>query len=308
MVTDPNRIFKHTIVTGATGIVGVSLCRALVDAGVKVTAFSRSVGDYGLPDRVEHSIGSILDVTALGGAAKDADVIFHVAAAVHGSAKTYSEFERINVDGTANVIRVARDVGAKLVHVSSVNVAGFRAGELNDAYAATKSKAEELVAEAAGNGLDAVIVRPATVFGNEVGRAGLIVDRVLAGSLRVLPAPSRLISPVWSRDLAVALVRAAEVGQLGNTYTVAGPTLSTGDFVRAMCESGGFRRPLISIPGWIFAAPLQVMWWGKGVTRWTPPVSVESLLHGSIHDGMDAAQELGYEYTPIDRIFGGSVD
>lgn len=308
MVTEPSMRFKHVFVTGFTGIVGVALCRKLIEMGVQVTGYSRGASAYRLPEGVEHVRGDVLDRASLVASAAGADVIFHVAAAVHGSAKTYSEFERINVDGTANVIRVARDVGAKLVHVSSVNVAGFRAGELNDAYAATKSKAEELVAEAAGNGLDAVIVRPATVFGNEVGRAGLIVDRVLAGSLRVLPAPSRLISPVWSRDLAVALVRAAEVGQLGNTYTVAGPTLSTGDFVRAMCESGGFRRPLISIPGWIFAAPLQVMWWGKGVTRWTPPVSVESLLHGSTHDGMDAAQELGYEYTPIDRIFGGLVD
>jgi dihydroflavonol-4-reductase len=304
MVTDPAVGIKHAFVTGATGIVGVPLCRELVAIGAKVTAYSRSSGEYGLPASVEHSIGSILDADVMTAAAGDADVIFHVAAAVHGSVSTYAEFERMNVDGTANVIRVAREIGAKLVYVSSVNVAGFRAGDLADSYAETKSKAEELIAEAVGDGLDAMVVRPATVFGNEAGRAGLIVDRLLAGTLKFLPAPSRKISPVWSVDLGRALIGAALFGEAGRVYTVAGPTLSTGEFVRSVWQSGGLKGPVIMIPGWIFAVPLQLAWWAKGVTRWTPPVSVESLLSGSSHDGSEAARELGFEYSTIDKIFG----
>ena len=308
MVADPSSSFKHVFVTGATGIVGLPLCRELVATSAKVTAYSRSSGEYGLPASVEHSIGSILDVSSMVAAADDADVIFHVAAAVHGSAKTYADFERINVDGTANVIRVAHEIGAKLVHVSSVNVAGFRAGHLADSYAATKSKAEELVAEAVVDRLDAVIIRPATVFGNEAGRAGLIVDRLLAGTLKILPAPSRKISPVWSGDLADALIAAARTGESGRTYTVAGPTISTGDFVTAVCKSGRLREPLISVPALLFAAPLQIAWWARAVTRWTPPVSIESLLHGSTHDGTNAARELGYQYTAIENIFSNLGD
>jgi uncharacterized protein YbjT (DUF2867 family) len=127
---------------------------------------------------------------------------------------------------------------------------------------------------------------------------------LLAGSLKILPAPSRKISPVWSGDLADALIAAAKVGLSGRTYTVAGPTLSTGEFVRSVWQSGGLKGPVILIPGWIFAVPLQLAWWAKGVTRWTPPVSVESLLAGSSHDGSEAARELGFEYSTIDMIFG----
>jgi nucleoside-diphosphate-sugar epimerase len=174
---------------------------------------------------------------------------------------------------------------------------------LRDAYASTKSQAEELVLSAAGNGLDAVVARPGTVFGDEAGRAGLIVDRLLAGSLRVLPAPSRMISPVWTGDLATALIKAAALGVSGTIYTVAGPAVSTGEFVAAVSKSAGVRPPRFSIPAWAVVVPLQLAWWGRKVTRWTPPVSVEAVRTGSVHDGSSAAQELGYSYTPVAEIF-----
>jgi nucleoside-diphosphate-sugar epimerase len=308
MVTDPAIGFKHAFITGATGIVGVPLCRALVRAGVSVTAFSRNLTPNVLPEEVVHVRGSILDKDALARAAEGADVVFHVAAAVHGSASTYSDFESVNVTGTENVIDAALESGANLVHVSTVNVEGFRAGALRDSYAETKSVAEELVMEAVDDGLTASIVRPATVFGNELGRAGLLVDRLLAGSLRVLPAPSRRISPVWSGDLAKALILAAADDHSGRVFTVAGPTVSTGEFVKSVTGAAHTRGVMLSIPAGMFSVPLQLAWWLRKVTRWTPPVSVESLMNGSAHDGAVAASELGFQYTDINEIFGVPTD
>jgi nucleoside-diphosphate-sugar epimerase len=308
MVTDPVIGFKHAFVTGATGIVGVPLCRALVRAGVRVTAFSRNPAIGVLPKEVIHVKGSILDRDALDVAAEGADVVFHVAAAVHGSASTYSDFERVNVTGTENVIDAALEFEANLVHVSTVNVEGFRAGTLRDSYAETKSVAEELVMEAVDDGMTASIVRPATVFGNEVGRAGLLVDRLLAGSLKVLPAPSRRISPVWAGDLAQALILAADNDHSGRVFTVAGPTVSTGEFVKSVTTAAGTRRVKLSIPASIFSVPLQLAWWLRKLSRWTPPVSVESLMNGSAHDGAIAASQLGFQYTDINDIFGVTTD
>jgi nucleoside-diphosphate-sugar epimerase len=308
MVTDPAIGFKHAFVTGATGIVGVPLCRALVRAGVRVTAFSRNLVSEVLPEEVVHVRGSILDKDALTKAAEGAEVVFHVAAAVHGSASTYSDFERTNVTGTQNVIEVARRSSTNLIHVSTVNVDGYRTGVLRDAYAETKSIAEELVIAAVDDGLTASIVRPATVFGNEAGRTGLLVGRLLAGSLRVLPAPSRLISPVWAGDLAKALIMAAAGDHSGRVFTVAGPVISTGEFVKSVETAVGTHGVMFSIPASTFAAPLQLAWWLRKLTRWTPPVSVESLMNGSAHDGAEAASELGFHYTDISDIFGVSTD
>ena len=308
MVTNPAIDFKHAFVTGATGIVGVPLCRALLRAGVRVTAFSRNLKPGVLPAEVDHVSGSILDRGAIAAAAEGADVVFHVAAAVHGSASTYSDFESVNVSGTQNVIEVARESGANLVYVSTVNVQGFRTGALQDAYAETKSIAEELVMATVDGGLTASIVRPATVFGNEAGRAGLLVDRLLAGSLKVLPAPSRRISPVWSGDLAEALILAAADDHSGRVFTVAGPTVSTGEFVKSVTGAADTRGVMLSIPAGMFSVPLQLAWWLRKVTRWTPPISVESLMNGSAHDGAVAASELGFQYTDINEIFGVPTD
>jgi len=303
MVTDPITRFKHAFITGGTGNVGAPLARKLAKSGVQVTVYSRKSGDGKQTVGVTHVAGDILDSNALSATAEGADVVFHVAAAVHGSASTYVEFERMNVTGTENVIAAAQSTGARLVHVSTVNVEGFRSGDLTDAYAATKSLAEELVLEAVRDGLDAVIVRPATVFGSEPGKGGMIVNRLLEGSLKVLPAPSRKISPVFVEDLATALIQAAESGVVGQTYTIAGPTISTGEFVARVCEGAGIAAPKRSIPGWVITMPLQLAWWLRKLTRWTPTVSVQTLRKGSSHDGSSAARELGFEYTPVVEIF-----
>jgi len=271
-----------------------------------VTAFSRNRGDVEFGELVTHAPGDILDRDAVLEAARGADVVFHAAAAVHRSESTFEGFLRMNVAGTENIIYATETIGARLVHVSSVAVDGFNSGRLADPYAETKAMAEELVLEAVKRGVETVIVRPATVFGSVRGRSGLVTDRILSGSLKVLPASSRKINPVWVEDLAVALTRAAEIGEIGRVYTVAGPTLSTGAFARSIAECLGIRPYLVSIPAWLFAIPLQMAWWAKSVTRFTPPVSVEALRSSSVHDGAEAADELGFTYTPIVEIFDRS--
>lgn len=307
MVTNPSVRFKHAFVTGATGIVGSPLCEMIARSGIPVTAYSRKPTVFSGFQGVRHELGNILDLVALRNAAKDADVIFHVAAAVHTSVATLDVYERVNVIGTQNVIRVAREINAKVVYVSTVNVDGFLRGELVNDYARTKSQAEDLIRLAVDDGLDAVILRSATVFGTQIGIAGLIVDRILDRSLKILPAPSRKISPVWSHDLAVALISAAEVGRTGYTYTIAGPTITTADFVHLISKTVGVPLSIVSVPVWIAWIFLQLAWWCKPLTRWTPPISIESLTSHSIHDGRQAALELGFSYTPLSEIFANST-
>ena len=303
MVTDTSTVFKHAFVTGATGIVGSRLCERLIEIGVRVTAYSRTATRYAQPQGVSRVSGDICDVETLMTASKGADVIFHLAGAVHGSRRTIEEYRDVNVSGTQSVVEIAQLIGAKLIHVSTVNAEGFRIGELTDYYSSTKSQAEDVIDQAVAGGLDAVMVRPATIFGNDVGRAGLIVDRILRGSLSVLPGPSRLISPVWVDDLVSALINAVGLGQNARTYTVAGPTMKTSDFVRSICTLVGASRPLVSVPSWALVLPLQMAWWSKGITRWVPPVSVESIKYDSVYDGEKAAYDLRFTYTPLTEIF-----
>jgi len=303
MVTDAPTGFKHAFVTGATGIVGSRLCARLVEIGVRVTAYSRTSTRYEHPVGVSRVSGDICDVDTLMTASKGADVIFHLAGAVHGSRGTFEGYRDVNVSGTQSIVETAQSIGAKLIHISTVNVEGFRVGELTDYYSSTKSQAEDVIDHAVAGGLDAVMVRPAMIFGNDSGRAGLIVDRILRGSLSVLPGPSRLISPVWVDDLVSALINAVDLGQNGRTYTVAGPTMKTSEFVSTICTLVGASRPLVSVPSWTLVLPLHLAWWSRAITRWVPPVSVESIKHDSVYDGEKAACDLRFTYTPLTEIF-----
>ena len=161
--------FKHAFVTGATGIVGAPLCETIAKMGIPVTAYSRTSTESLRSEGVRYLAGDILDIGPLRRAAQNADVIFHVAAAVHNSVATVDAYESVNVIGTRNVIQVAREINAKVIYVSTVNVDGFLKGELINDYARTKSQAEDLVRIAVDDGLDAVILRSASVFGNQLG-------------------------------------------------------------------------------------------------------------------------------------------
>ena len=138
MVTDTSTVFKHAFVTGATGIVGSRLCERLIETGVRVTGYSRTSARYEQPAGVNQVVGDICDVETLMTASQGADVIFHLAGAVHGSHKTFQGYSDVNVNGTQNIVKTARSIDAKLIHVSTVNVEGFRGGELKDYYSNTK--------------------------------------------------------------------------------------------------------------------------------------------------------------------------
>ena len=84
MVTDTSIGFKHAFITGATGIVGSRLSERLTEIGVRVTGYARKASDYGQPVSVNQVYGDICDVETLIAASQHADVIFHLAGAVHG--------------------------------------------------------------------------------------------------------------------------------------------------------------------------------------------------------------------------------
>jgi len=303
MITEPTVRYKHAFVTGGTGMIGVPLCTRLSEMGIRVTTYSRKSNPASLPAEVNHFTGDILDYENLLQAADVADVVFHLAAAVHGSETTHEGFSRLNIDGTKNVAKMAQTLGIRMVHVSTVNVGMLENGLISDPYSQTKALSEKAVLSKIESGLNAVIIRPSTVFGNVPGRSGLIVDHVLSGSLKVLVAPSRKISPVWVEDVVTSLICAADVGKTGLTYTIAGPTLSTSDFVKSVSESAGVGSFLGSLSGSFVAVPLQLAWWLKSITRWTPPISVAAVRTDSVHDGSSAADNLGFAYTPISEIF-----
>src|SRR3954470_15087942 len=113
------------LVTGATGFVGSHLAEALRQRGDDVTALARSASKAKVLSAAGVRVipGDLHDQAALDQAARQQDVVFHVAGLVAG--RDEAEFLRANLGGTQNVLRAAERAGnPRFVLVSSLAAAG----------------------------------------------------------------------------------------------------------------------------------------------------------------------------------------
>ncbi|MCA9163633.1 MAG: SDR family NAD(P)-dependent oxidoreductase, partial [Planctomycetales bacterium] len=157
------------LVTGATGLLGNNVVRQLVERGDEVTVLVRASSDSRplaeLP--VHRVVGDVTDEESVKRAAADVDAIIHTAAHIHIGWTQWETGRRVNVEGSRNVARAARERGVRLVYVSTVDTFGVgtidepadetspREGKPNCCYVATKREAEQAVQQMVAEGLDA---------------------------------------------------------------------------------------------------------------------------------------------------------
>ena len=235
------------LVTGGTGFVGSHVVEALVARGDRVTCLVRSprkaAGLFPTGAPIEFILGQLADERALERAAKDADVIFHVAGLT--GARRGANLLAVNRDGTARVLAAARRTAPRLtrfMYVSSMSAAGpSRFGEQRkesdpsapvSAYGRSKLAAED---EVRRSNLPWTIVRPPSVYGPR-DREFLRLFRLAAGGIvPALGSPAQELSFVHARDLAAALLAATAPACAGRTYYASHPEVVTArDTVLAM--------------------------------------------------------------------------
>jgi len=234
-------------VTGAGGFVGAHVARELREAGNEVAT-----------DRVE-----LLDQGALASAFAGCDAVVHVAALYSYDADP-GTIERVNVDGTRNVIAACRAAGvARLLFTSTAGTCGPVAGreateadapppwELDVPYKRTKLAAERLVlAAAAADGLDAVVVNPTTPVGDGDRKptpTGRMIAGVARGRIRGYVATTGL-NVVDVRDVGRGHVLALEHGRAGERYLLGGVNLPLAELFAALADLARRPRPRLRVP------------------------------------------------------------
>ena len=112
------------LVTGASGLIGSNIVRALLARGHAVRALVRPTsslsGLEGLP--VELARGDVLRPDDLNAAVQACDSVFHAAANYSYWGKTAEELELVATEGTANILKAARGGGVSRVVVTSSSV------------------------------------------------------------------------------------------------------------------------------------------------------------------------------------------
>jgi len=233
----------HIAVTGGTGFLGARLARELLAAGPlsvagrpprplsRLTLIDRAPAPSGLAadDRVNVIRGDLTDLFADVASARDtlddAEVIFHLAAAVSGESE--ADFDlglRANLQATQGLLASARAIGTTPVVVFSSSVAVFGGSAAQplpevitddtrpnpqSSYGAQKAMCEYLLADYTRKGfVNGRAVRLMTVSVRP-GRPNAAASSFLSGIIREPLAGERAVCPV-SPDTAVALASPAK--------------------------------------------------------------------------------------------------
>jgi dihydroflavonol-4-reductase len=258
---------ERVLVTGATGFLGHSLTSLLTEAGYELHALVRETSDTRHLQTLGAALhgGDVRDAAAVDMAMAGCRYVVH-AAGLFRFWGAESDFTSINVDGTAHVVAAAARHGVeRLVHVSTAAVAGQPApGEVIDentpsrpvdAYQRSKVAGEAIVRQAhSRRGLAAIILRPGAFYG-PWGRYAfnrLFFEDPLKGLLIQVHWGRRVTFPVFVPDVARAIVAALKLGRPGETYTMAGDSI-THRQVNAIVSR------LARLPAWRLNVPAGLM-------------------------------------------------
>jgi dihydroflavonol-4-reductase len=245
-------------VTGASGFTGSHLIRALCDRGDTVTGLVRQTSkrDRLAGCAVQLVEGDITDRAALRQGMAGADVVFHTAAYVELGLVDAAKMERVNVEGTRAVLETAQELAIpKLVYCSTIGVFGDTQGRVVDetfqrtqatfssAYDRTKYEAQQLVDQAAAQGLDVVSLLPSGILGADDPHFGPVMETFLKGRLKLWAGGDRITGVVHVDDLVQAMLLAAEKGKAGEWYIISTGDLSTREMFAAVGREAGVSPP-----------------------------------------------------------------
>ena len=311
-----------TLVTGATGYLGVDLVRALRAQGRDVRALARSDAGAarldGLGAEVVH--GDVTVPDSLGPAVAGVSRVFHLAGVVAHRAREDDRLRSVNVDGARNTLAACRAAGVeRVVFVSSVAAVGPAAtpahprdegawmidgddGRPDFRYARSKAAGEQLALEAAADGLDVVVANPGFAIGpGDVHRvSSWPVEEYLRGRLRFTIDGG--LSYVDTRDIATGLLLTEERGRTGERYILTNDegNLSHRDFFARVGSVTGKPRRQLHLPKDLARPLLRV---GTAL-RLPLPLDTDELASSSrwwFYTAAKARRELGFETRPVDE-------
>lgn len=323
---------KVYVVTGASGFLGGTVVRKLLEHGCEVRALR-------LPqDRMpstEHGNcivyeGDVTDIETLkdifSRSPEDELVVIHCAAIVYIKNRPNPQVFLVNVDGTENIIQKCLETQAKLIYINTVHaipepdgdepiveVEDFSQRNVTGLYAKSKAEAARLVLDAVKHrGLRAVIIQPSGLIGPGDEGNTHMTALILAAMEERLPAVVKGgYDFVDVRDVADGILAAAEKGRDGECYILSNRFVSIRELVDLVCQYSHAGEVNRTLPLFVakLAAPLCELY--DHLRKRTPlftSYSLYTLQSKSKFSHAKAEAELGYHVRSLDETIADTVE
>jgi nucleoside-diphosphate-sugar epimerase len=305
-------------VTGATGFVGGRVARQLVDAGHQVVAVVRNPSKAGDLARLGISLqqGDVTDKASMAGAMAGVDGVFHIAGWYKIGVRDKSEGQKVNVDGTRNVLELMQELRIpKGVYTSTLAVNSDTHGKLVDesyrftgqhltVYDRTKADAHRIAEEFIGRGLPLVIVQPGLIYGP--GDTSSVRTTLIQYLKRQLPLLPKVTAYCWAHvdDIAAGHILAMERGQAGQNTFICGPAHTLIEAVEMAQAITGIPAPRLRVGPGVLRSMAACMGAVEKVVPLPETYTYEGLrvVAGVTYLGDDAKarRELGWNPRPLE--------
>ncbi len=217
------------LVTGATGLLGSHIAEQLVRRGRPVRALVRASSDtrFLRSIGVELAEGDVTDLQSLRRACAGVKTVYHAAARV-GDWGPWSEFAKITIEGTRNLLNAATEARVcRFVHISSISAYGhpnLKGASLDESaplgqklhrwsyYSRAKVEAERLAWAAHDRGdLAVTVIRPSWLYGpRDRATIGRLCDSIRSGKIRLIGDGNNRLNVVHAGNVAEAAILAAD--------------------------------------------------------------------------------------------------
>ncbi|MFP6627156.1 MAG: NAD-dependent epimerase/dehydratase family protein [Deltaproteobacteria bacterium] len=336
----------EVLVSGATGMVGNAILEALLREGRSVRVLARS------PERARQTLGEVnrhrqatqsaltatqhalrgveivrgdvTDRASLAAAMRGCDTVYHAAGLPEQWLDDEGLFQRVNVEGTHNMVETALEQSLqRFIYTSTIDVFAARAGREFDetrldprpkdtAYGRSKQDADSVVARAIERGLPAVFLHPSGLYGpGPESSPGInaMVAELLMGRLPLIPPGS--LPLVFSDDVAAGHLLAERKAEVGQRYILSAFSVSVSEVLKQVVEAAGSGKVPYTIPLWaarlaVEAGELQSM-----ITRRAPllPRNHLHFLQQDLRPLADKAKsQLGWQPQDLGQSIKNTVE
>ena len=319
----------RVFVTGATGVVGGHVARSYAAEGASLRLLTRQTSRLDSLAGIDAEMvqGDLLEARKLRSALTGCDALVHVAADYRLWVRDPKQMYAANVDGTRELLKLAREVGIqRVVYTSSVATMGFKAdgtivneetpvalADMIGHYKRSKFMGEQEAIQAARAGQHVMILNPTTPIGpgdakpTPTGR--IIVDFLNKKFPAYVDTGLNLVDVT---EVARMHVVALERGTPGDRYILGGENLTLKQILDRMSAITGLPSPTMKVP---HTVAMVFAYFDEAITGRLrgkePRATVEAVRMGRkmmFASSAKAERELGLRVLPVYHAMRSAID